>query len=72
MLSPVRLETSSQALDFLSLSNPVTSPIIFFVMEEFGKTYFISGKSTSFAYLSNSAFKKTPSSLTTGLVSQLT
>ena len=42
------------------------------IIDAFGKIFFISGKSTSFAYLSSAAFKKTPSSLTTGLVSQLT
>ena len=30
VLSPVKLETNSQAFDFSSLSKPVTSPIIFF------------------------------------------
>ena len=39
---------------------------------EFGKIFFISGKRASLTYLSNSKFKNTASSFTTGLVSHLT
>jgi hypothetical protein len=39
VLSPVRLETNSQALDVSSLSKPTTSPIIFFLIEEFGNIF---------------------------------
>ena len=71
-LSPVKLEINSQASDLSCLSNPTISPIISFSIEALGKIFFISGNNASFAYLSISWFKNTPSSLTTGRVSQLT
>ena len=71
-LSPVKLETNSHASELSIRSKPVTSPIISLVIFELGKTFLISGNKISFAYSSIFWFRKTPSSLMTGLVSHST